>query len=132
VRLFLVLLASLALSACNETRERAAQAIPFMGEDGPPGETVTLSELAASPSVYAGRLISVSGLMSVNGEEACLEDRGLAIAVRLSPEQATAHQSLDDAPMTATGVFDQNICPAGQLCPTLCARAGFARLEELR
>ena len=127
-RIALILL-SLSLSACAGTRERVAEALPFSG-DGP-DNLVTLAELAAEPNVYAGRLISVPGDISVEGATACLEDQGVAIAIRLSPEQAEMYRAFNMRPVLASGVFDQNICPANQLCPTLCARSGFARLEEL-
>lgn len=131
IRAALILLTALALSGCAETRNRMADIIAA-GEVDFAGDPVTLAELADEPGVFAGRLISVPGEFSMMGGQACLTDRGRAIAIRLSPEQYALYAPMEGAPVVATGEFSQTLCPRGSLCPNLCARAGFTQLEDIQ
>jgi len=131
IRLALIALAAASMTACSGARERIAGAIPFGGDDIA-GEPVTLAELSDSPGVFAGRVIAVPGVFTLDRGEACLEDQGRAIAIRVTPEQRQSLAALDDAPVIAAGEFSQSLCPRGALCPALCARAGFALLQDIQ
>jgi len=131
IRAALILLTVLAMAACAETRNRMADMIAADEVDFA-GDPVTLAELADEPGVFAGRLISVPGAFSMMGGQACLTDRGRAIAIRLTPEQYALYETLEGAPVVATGEFSQTLCPRGALCPNLCARAGFSQLEDVQ
>lgn len=100
-------------------------------EDRQTPQRVTLAELSAHPGVYADRLIAVPGGMTMYAGQACLEDRGRAIAIRLTPQEAEYYAGARDYKVVATGRFDQDLCGPAFACPSLCSFGGFQELENL-
>ncbi len=124
---FILPLACLTLAACGGPDGPMA---PWTDEAETP-QRVTLAELSAHPGVYADRLISVSGGMTMYAGQACLEDRGRAIAIRLTTEEAEYYAGAQDYQVVATGRFNQDLCGPAYDCPSLCSFGGFQRLENL-
>lgn len=120
-------LACLVLAACAAPDGPMA---PWTDEAEAP-QRVTLAELSAHPGVYADRLISVAGGMTMHAGQACLEDRGHAIAIRLTPQEAEYYAGARDYQVVATGRFDQDLCGPAYDCPSLCSFGGFQELKNL-
>jgi len=115
----LALAAFLALAACGNLEPPPFR--PFSGE--PP--QLDFDQLAADPGVYAGQNISLIGLLSEQDGQACLADRNRRLAVRLTAEQAALYTGVRDWPVIVEGVFAQNLCPPGFVCPEFCTPYGL-------
>jgi hypothetical protein len=83
--LTLLCVAACALAAgCGNLRAPDLPFPPFSRD----AEPVDFEGLAANPGVYAGRPVTLVGLLTVRDGQACLVDRGRRLAVRLTAEQA--------------------------------------------
>ena len=99
-----------------------------------PEEPMDFDRLIADPGVYAGRPVLLVGYISVANGQACLADRNRRIAVRLTGEQASLWANAQNWPAAVEGVFTQNMCPDGFVCPEFCTAHGIesgARITDL-
>lgn len=107
------------LAACGNLDRR-----PF-GLFEAPAEPTEFDRLIENPGVYAGRPVLLVGQISVSNGQACLADRNRRIAVRLTADQATLWANAQNWPAAVEGVFTQNVCPIGFVCPEFCTSHGI-------
>lgn len=109
----------LLLAACGNLRPPPIP--PFTGPPPP----MDFDRLATDPGVYAGAPVTLVGALSVHEGQACLADRNRRVAVRLTAEQAALYAGVQDWPVIVQGVFAQNLCPPGFVCPEFCTPYGL-------
>lgn len=98
---------------------------PLLGLFAPDEAPLDFDQLLANPGVYAGRPVLLTGRISVADGQACLADRNRRIAVRLTAEQAALWANARDWPAAVEGVFSQDLCPDGFVCPEFCTPHGI-------
>lgn len=96
-----------------------------------PGDPLDLDALVGNPGVYAGRPVLLVGQISVTNGQACLADRNRRVAVRLTAEQAALWANAQNWPAAVEGVFSQNLCPDGFICPEFCTPHGIEAGAEI-